>query len=140
MVICVLSASFAFSQSTRYVSVENLAVTDSAGFFGKNVGTLPLGREVTVTKDEGKFIQIKAGNITGWVASSGLSTRKVVASGSSVNPNEVALAGKGFSPDVEREYRSGGLNYSPVDEMERLVIPAAELQKFINDGRLAGGR
>jgi len=142
LTVFVLSFSFAFSQSgsTKYVAVESLAVKDSTGFFAKDVGTVKLGNAVTVTREDGKFTQIKAGNITGWVSSSGLSARRVIAAGSAVTPSEVALAGKGFSQDLEREYRRGGLDYSVVDTMERLVIPAAELQKFIIDGRLAGGQ
>ena len=141
-VILVFSFSLAFSQSgaTRYVAVESLAVKDSAGFFGREVGTLPLGEAVSVTNDDGRFTQIRAGNITGWVAASGLSARRVIASGSAVTPSEVALAGKGFSSEVERAYRGDGMNYSAVDTMERIVIPAAELLQFINEGRLAGGQ
>jgi len=140
--ILVFSFSYVFSQSgaTRYVAVESLAVKDSTGFFGKDLGTLKLGDTVTVAREDGKFTQIRAGELTGWVASSGLSARRVIAAGAAVTPSEVALAGKGFSSEIEREYRSGGLDYSMVDTMERLVIPAAELQQFINDGRLAGGQ
>ena len=140
LIILALSFSFAFSQNTRYVAVESLAVRDSAGFFGREVGTLSLGASVTVVRDDGRFIQIRAGNLSGWVASSGLSTRRVIAAGSAVTPSEVALAGKGFSREVETAYRNDGLDFSMVDAMERIVIPAAELQRFINEGRLAGGR
>jgi uncharacterized protein YgiM (DUF1202 family) len=142
LIISVFSLLPAFSQSggTRYVAVENLAVKDAAGFFSRDLGTLPLGREVTVTREDGKWTQIRAGNLSGWVSSSGLSVRRVIAAGSSVTPSEVAMAGKGFSPEVEREYRSGGLDYSTVDFMEQLVIPDTELQQFVNEGRLAGGQ
>jgi uncharacterized protein YgiM (DUF1202 family) len=142
LIISVFSGFPAFSQSggTRYVAVENLAVKDAAGVFSRNLGTLPLGREVTVTREDGKWIQIRSGNLSGWVSSSGLTSRRVIAAGSSVTPSEVALAGKGFSTEVEREYRSGGLDYSMVDFMEQQVIPDSELQQFVNEGRLAGGQ
>jgi uncharacterized protein YgiM (DUF1202 family) len=142
LIISVFSVFPAFSQNggTRYVAVESLAVKHSAGFFSRDLGTLPLGSEVTVTREDGKWIQIRAGNLSGWVSSSGLSTRRVIAAGSSVTPTEVALAGKGFSTEVEREYRSGGLDYSMVDFMERLSIPVSELQQFVNEGRLARGQ
>jgi hypothetical protein len=141
-IISVFSVPLAFSQSggVRYVAVENLAVKDSAGFFGRDVGTLPLGSEVAVTREDGKWTQIRAGNVSGWVSSSGLSARRVIAAGSAVTPSEVALAGKGFSPEVEREYRSSGLDYSMVDFMEQQGIPNPELQQFVSEGRLAGGQ
>jgi uncharacterized protein YgiM (DUF1202 family) len=142
LIISVFSVFPAFSQSggTRYVAVENLAVKDTAGFFSRDVGTLPLGSEVAVTREDGKWIQIWAGNLSGWVSSSGLSTRRVIAAGSPVSPTEVALAGKGFSMEVEREYRSGGLDYSMVDYMEQMIIPGPELQQFVTEGRLARGQ
>jgi uncharacterized protein YgiM (DUF1202 family) len=141
-VLLTFSAFFAFSQSggTRYVAVDNLAVKDATGFFGRDLGTLSLGGTVTVVREDGKWVRVRAGNLEGWVASSGLSTRRVVAAGSSVTSSEVAMAGKGFSPEVEREYRRNGLDYSAVDTMERIVIPSAELLQFINDGRLARGQ
>jgi predicted Zn-dependent protease len=50
--------------------------------------------------------------------------------------NEIALAGKGFSPEIELEYRKNGLDYSSVDMMEILNIDDNDLRKFIDDGRL----
>jgi uncharacterized protein YgiM (DUF1202 family) len=142
LILPALSVSFAFSQSgsTRYVAVESLAVKEAAGAFSRDLGTLPLGREVTVTREDGKWTQIRAGNLSGWVSSSGLSTRRVIAAGSAVTPTEVALAGKGFSEATENEYRASGLDYSMVDIMEQLSIPNQEMQQFVNEGRLAGGR
>ena len=140
MLIFALSLAFSQSGGTRYVAVEKLAVKDTTGFFSKDLGTLLLGSAVTVIRDDGKWTQIRAGDVSGWVTSSGLSTRRVTAAGSSGTPSEIALAGKGFGPEVEREYRSGGLDYSTVNYMEQLVTPVAELQQFVNEGRLAGGK
>ena len=140
LILCI--GSFAFSQAgggKRYVAVKTVALKSSSGHLASEVGSLSLGAEVTLIKDDGKWAQIKSGNLTGWVASSSLSSRRVVSSGSTASVSEVALAGKGFSPDVEIEYRKNGLDYSAVDSMERIVIPANELERFITDGRLARG-
>jgi uncharacterized protein YgiM (DUF1202 family) len=141
--LIIICAAFpVFSQSggnRRYVAVQNAAVKDSNGFFARDLGTLPLGEEVNLVRDDGKWAQIQARNINGWVSSSSLSTRRVVASGASASVSEVALAGKGFSPETEMEYRKSGLDYSAVDSMERLTIPANELFGFINEGHLARG-
>ena len=142
LIISAFSLSLVFSQSggsRRYVAVESATVKSSNGFFSQDRGTLPLGTEVTVVRDDGKWTEIRAGNLTGWVAAADLSTRKIIASTSSVTPGEVALAGKGFSPAVEEEYRKNGPDYSAVDVMERMDIPATELLRFITEGRLAGG-
>ena len=143
MMLCV--GVLAFSQAnrnTRYIAVQTTAVKDSTGFFAKDLGSLSLGDAVTIILDDGgKWSQIQAGNLTGWVASSSLSARRVIASNSAINAvgGELALAGKGFSPDMEIEYKKNGLDYSMVDSMEQITISADDLLQFINEGRLAKG-
>ena len=134
-----LFAQQAAGRNTRYVSVQSVSVKDSTGFFAKELGNLPLGTEVTLLRDEGKWSEVRAGNLSGWVASSSLSARRVAASNSTVATTELALAGKGFSPDMEVEYRKSGLDYSRVDSMERMVISTEDLRQFVTEGRLAGG-
>ncbi|MCL2763548.1 MAG: SH3 domain-containing protein, partial [Treponema sp.] len=127
------AGSFAFSQAgaRRYVAVKTAALKASNSALAKDVGNLSLGDEVSLLKDDGKWAQVNFGNLSGWVASASLSSRRVVASGSTASVSEVALAGKGFSPDVEIEYRKNGLDYSMVDSMEKIIIPADELERFI---------
>ena len=139
LILCV--GSFAFSQAggRRYVAVKTAALKASGSSFAQDVGNLSLGDEVTLISDNGKWAQVRSGNLTGWVNSSSLSSRRIVAAGSTATVSEVALAGKGFSPDVEIEYRKNGLDYSMVDSMEKIVIPADELERFITEGRLARG-
>jgi len=143
LLIMVLSTSaLTFSQSggnTRYVAVQNVILKNSTGFFAKEVGNLPLGTAVTLIRDDGKWAEVRAGNLAGWVASASLSARRVIMSNSPVTVSEVALAGKGFSPDTEIEYKKNGLDYSMVDSMEKIVVPADDLLRFINEGRLARG-
>jgi len=142
MMLCV--GGLAFSQANRnarYVAVQTVTLKDSAGFFAKDLGELSLGDAVTLIQDNGKWSQVQAGNLTGWVASSSLSARRVIASNSALNATggELALAGKGFSPDMEMEYQKNGLDYSMVDSMEQITVSANELLRFITDGRLIRG-
>ena len=131
-----------FSQSgenRRYVAVQTVVLKGSTGFFANSLAELPLGTEVTLLGEKGKWAQVRAGNLTGWVTSVSLSSRRIVAAGSSATVSEVALGGKGFSPDMELEYRKNGLDYSYVDSMEKMSIPQDELLSFITAGRLARG-
>jgi len=142
LIMTFCTSAMIFSQSggnTRYVAVQTAVLKDSTGFFAKEVGNLPLGTAVTLIRDNGKWAEVRAGNLAGWVASASLSARRVIASNSSVTASEVALAGKGFSPDTEMEYKKNGLDYSLVDSMEKIVVPADDLLRFIIEGRLARG-
>jgi SH3-like domain-containing protein len=140
MVLC--AGPLVFSQvagSQRYVAVQNAVLKNSTGFFAKSLANLPLGTEVTVILENGKWTQVRAGNQNGWVASTSLSVRKVVASNSTVTANDVALAGKGFNEETEMEYKKNGLDYSMVDSMERITILSDDLLRFITEGRLSKG-
>jgi len=131
---------FAQDRNTRYIAVQKTPLKEAAGFLSKDIGNLSLGDTVTLIRDNGKWSQVKSGNLTGFVPSADLSTRRVLASSSSnVTASEVALAGKGFSPAMEMEYRRNGLDFSAVDSMEKINISTDELVKFVNDGRLAKG-
>jgi len=140
--VVLLTNALAFSQAEgakRYISVQNAVVKESAGFFARELGNLSLGSEAALIGEEGKWAQIRSENLSGWVSSSSLSARRIVASGAAASATEIAFAGKGFSPDMEVEYRKNGLDYSMVDSMEKTVIPTGELLSFITEGRLAKG-
>ena len=142
LAIILCSISLVFSQTAgtrRYVTARTVTIKNSTGFFARDIGNLSLGDEVTLLRDDGRWSQISAGDLTGWVSSSILSARRVAASGSGAVVTEVALAGKGFSPDIEITYRQNGLDYSMVDVMGNLRIPSDDLLNFVNAGRLARG-
>ena len=140
MMVCAGAVVFAQAdRSTRYVAVQTVAVKDSTGFFAKDLGNLSLGDEVRFIKEDGKWSQIQAGTVTGWVASSSLTARRVVGSNAAVTASEVAMAGKGFSPDMEMEYKKNGLDYSMVDSMERITVTTDDLRRFVTEGRLSKG-
>ena len=139
--ILLLSSTLAFSQArnTRFVAVEAAEVMSSTNFFARNLGALQFGDEVTVLRDSGRWTEVRAGNLTGWVVSASLSPRRTVRAAGAVTPDEVALAGKGFGSEVESQYRQAGVpDYSLVDMVEAIAIPMEELRRFIIEGRLAG--
>ena len=135
-------AGLLFSQtdaSRRYVAVKTTPLKSSTGFFSRELRTLSHGDEVALIRDNGKWAEVRAGSQSGWVASASLSSRRVAASGAAITSSEVAMAGKGFSQDVEAEYRKGGVDFSAVDSMELINVSGDDLLVFITEGRLARG-
>jgi uncharacterized protein YgiM (DUF1202 family) len=139
-------AAAAFAQKvgdTMYINVNSAGLKSSTGFFASTTGTVRYGDQIQVLELKGKWIRIRTpGNITGWIASSSLTTKRITR-GNTANASakEIALAGKGFSPEVEAEYKKSGgsINYAAVDAMERISIPDRDLLAFIEEGRLAQG-
>jgi hypothetical protein len=127
------------------VWVKSVTLKSSTWFFASSRGTLAYGDEVSVLQTNGNWAEVRsAGNssVTGWTAVSNLSSRRIIASGSSgrVTTSEVALAGKGFNQEVENAYKAGGkLNYADVDRTEAIAVPQDELLRFMRDGRLITG-
>ena len=146
--LVLLVAGFASAQVSRggtlYVAIKSLALKSSTGFFARTTGNLNYGDRVTVVQVSGKWVEIRSVSnpaVTGWTASSNMSTRQVVSGNTgSATAQEVALAGKGFNQEVENSYKTQGqLNYADVDRTERQTVSETDLQNFLRDGRLAMG-
>ncbi|MDR2210709.1 MAG: SH3 domain-containing protein [Spirochaetaceae bacterium] len=141
-----LTAAGVFAQKvgdTMYVNVNSANLKSSTGFFASTTGTVRYGDQVRVLGLKSKWVQIRTtGNATGWIPSSSLTTKRIArGTGASASAQEIALAGKGFSPAVEAEYKKSGgtANYAAVDTMERITIPDRDLLAFTEEGHLAQG-
>ena len=143
-----LCAAALFAQKvgdTNYINVSSAELKASTGFFASTTAAVKYADEVKILAINGNWAQVRttAGNKTGWIAKSSLTSKRIAAQGSSSNASakEIALAGKGFSPEVESEYKKEGgkINYQAVDEMEKVVISVKDLLNFITEGRLAKG-
>ena len=141
MIFCIGAILFAQAgRNARFVAVQSTNLKASAGVFANNLAVVTLGETVTLISDNGRWSQVQYGNLTGWIQSNELTSRRITSSGSvGLSATEVALAGKGFTPEQETEYKRGGLDFSMVDFMERITIPSEDLLRFINEGRLNRG-
>jgi len=131
---------------TLYVSVKNLPLKSSTGWFARTNGTLEYGAQVTVLRIDGRFIEVRSAansTVSGWTAFANFSTRQVVSGTSSTaTQREVALAGKGFNQEVEQSYKTGNrqLNFADVDRIEQTIsVDEEELLQFLQEGRLSLG-
>ena len=143
-VLVFLAAMALWGQSpgtTVFVAARNVDVKASSGFFARVLGTLGMGDEVIVQQNQGRWLVVRnAAGLQGWAPSDAFSTRRILRSGSGVSTREFAMAGKGFTGDLEEILRSSGeFDFSPVDAMERRVISPEDLLIFLREGRLAEG-
>jgi len=136
-----LGGALAIAAKVMNVSVRDGQVRDTPSFLGKIVGKASYGQSVDVGGEQGDWIKVTlSGGVSGWMHRTALTTSKVALSGGagaagSVSGKEMALAGKGFSAEVEADYRkSHGGNYAAVDAMERVRYDAAALLAFLGQG------
>jgi hypothetical protein len=120
----------------------------SPNFGSTPMGSVPSGAEVAVLSRSGDWVQVNYQGKTGWVhktafpqATGGGAKMPGFLTGGPVREtksDEVALAGKGFTPEVEAGYRqkNPGLNYASVDQVERFQVNPTQLAAFIREGGL----
>ncbi|MBQ2314708.1 MAG: hypothetical protein II187_07365 [Treponema sp.] len=146
MCALVLTASVFAASSQQWVSAKKVELKSGSDWFATTVATVSYGDEVTVLSTSGKWAEVQlASNKSkkGWIPTSSLTKKKIVASNGKVSANakEIALAGKGFSSSLEDEYKGETkTDYAQVDAMEKISVSAAEQKKFIENGNLKGAK
>ena len=144
-VLLCATQGFAQKEKTMYVAVKKASVKTSTGFFASTAGSLVYGDMVTVVQQKGKWSQVRysgAKPFSGWLTTASLTSKRVIAGAtSSASASELALAGKGFSAEVEQEYKKEtSLNFAGVDTVESIAVSDNDLKNFITEGHLAGDK
>ena len=118
----------------------------SPNFSANSLAAVPEGAEVQIVQQSGEWYQVEYQGQQGWLHQQAFPGAKKfdlssVLKGKAVQESktdEVALAGKGFTPEVEADYRQKhpNLNYAQVDQVEKFGVSPGELQTFIREGGL----
>ncbi len=141
------AASTAVAEDEVAVQVESTKLRSAPQHWANGVAALSYGTRLVLLEGgtEG-WLKVRAsGNRVGFVHKSSVNSSKVVLSASSQpgldgGSSSVILAGKGFSPEVERQYAAvtQGVNFSAVNRMERVIVSEADVVSFRRTGRLNG--
>lgn len=138
LLFCLVLVFTSYAQSKRmqtmYVSVKTLKVKAGTWFFSSTVAKLEYGDSVIVLGKKAKHAKVRTvKNIEGWVPLSSLTKKKIIKdSNVNASQDEIALAGKGFTAEIENEYKKKAqYNYSAVDKVELKSVSEAELKAFM---------
>lgn len=129
--------------SSVTIRVLSAKVMKAPKFVGAAEGSVSRGDTLTVKQVKGDWYRVE-GNFNGWIHKSNVTEGKVAlsskpgGSGGNVNRDEVELAGRGFTPEVEKQYKdkNPNLDFSHVDAIEKTAIDPAELEAFMTEGKL----
>ena len=127
------------------VQVREGQLRQTPSFLGRIVARLPFGAPVGLVKEQGAWVEVKAGPDQGWLHASALNSgRRAGLSaggevGSSATSDEVALAGKGFDQTVEEAYRrqNPSLDFTVIDRMDSFLVTPDEMEAFLRLGELS---
>ena len=144
LVAALLVAAVAVAATeTVTVIVQKTSIRRDRQFYAPTVAEAALGEAFTVLAREKGWVKVGTGSGEGWLHESAVTAKKVAASsqgpaGGKVADEDIALAGKGFNPQVESEYRKRNpqADFAAVDRMERLGAADKALVSFIADGNL----
>lgn len=140
----VIFAASAFAAAeTVTVIVRKTSIRRDRQFYAPTVAEAGLGDSFSVLAREKGWVRVGTGAGEGWLHESAVTAKKVVAStqgpaGGTVDAEDVALAGKGFNPQVESEYRRKNpqANFAAVDRMEKLGASDQAVAAFLSEGNL----
>ena len=146
MATIALAATGAWAAKEMSVQVREGQLRNRASFLGAVTGTVAYGDRVTVNQLQAGWCEVAtAAGAVGWIHESALTAKRVVAGSgmddarTGASGEEVALAGKGFSKEVEAEYKkqNAKLDYAWVDRMLQFDVPVGQLVDFLKQGDLA---
>ena len=149
IVACLVAgAAWAANPDSLTVQLREVKLRQTPQFFGAPVATLVYGDKVQVIEKQPGWYRVRAdGGAEGWLNESSVTDRKItVASGrgpdrTGVSADEVALAGKGFNPQVESEYKSRNPDLAEAfrvleGQMTLTRVDDQALRTFLKEGDL----
>ncbi len=127
------------------IGLEKTKVWAKPQVLSKTVGEVKYGTKIKIAEKKGGWMKIEtlaAPKVSGWVMKSAVESRadfaEAIGSGkaldSSYGSQDVAAAGKGWDPNVEKSHREQNpkLDYASVDAMEKINFGPDE---FVADQR-----
>jgi hypothetical protein len=140
-------AVFAAGQKMMSIQVKKGEIRSTPSFLGNIVARLTYGDRVYVREEKGPWVRVglPGNSHEGWIHTSVLTSKKIVFKSGSANvqtsasSDELALAGKGFSKQVENEFKGKNpkINYAWIDRMEKFVVSEKQLKRFLKEGELS---
>jgi hypothetical protein len=126
------------------VQVQQGEVRASASPLGSVIGTASYGDAMEVLEEKGAWVKVTKPGLTGWMHSSALTKDKIKLQGGGTDAQlkassgEQALAGKGFSKEVESAFKDKNKNvsFAWVDKMEKYKVTQQQSASFAKEGHL----
>lgn len=128
------------------VQVQTGQLRSSPSFLGGIVGEVAYARQVQVLEERAGWarVAVPGTSLSGWMHGSALSSKRIVLQAGAedveraATTGEIALAGKGFNEEVEREFRSRNpnLDFRRIDQMQASSPTMAQVRRFAQEGQL----
>lgn len=133
---------FAAPPKTMSVQVREGQLRSTPSFLAEILSKPPYGDRVEIIQDKGSWKKVTSRGVQGWMHISALTTKSIVLRAGAANVqtsatgSEIALAGKGFNEEVEKQYKNlnRNLDYAWVDRMEKFQVSSDQMRAFLKQG------
>ncbi len=137
-------AGFAEPQKTMSVQVKEGQLRSTPSFLAEILAKPAYGDRVDIIEDKGPWKKVANRGVQGWMHISALTTKSIVLKAGAANVQttatggEIALAGKGFNEEVEKQYKNlnRNLDYTWVDRMEKFQVSSGQMKAFLKQGKV----
>lgn len=143
--LCFVFSGSAESQKKMSVQVKEGQLRSSPAFLGKIIANPSYGDSVEIIEDQGAWKKVAIGGLQGWMHTTALTTKTIILRAgaqdvrTSATGGELALAGKGFNEEIEKQYKNlnKNLDYAWVERMENFKVSPEQMQAFLKQGGVA---
>jgi len=140
--LCLIT-SVAAAATVKVITQEAMIRKDKR-FFAPALIRAPFGAALEESGREGDWFRVSYQGKEGWIHKSAVQEQKFqlssLAGGQAeeASQDEVALAGKGFNPEVEKAFRDKNpkMRYDLVNQVQAYRVEEQRLQAFIRAGNL----
>ena len=145
LMVALTPPGLAAAPTSMQVQVQQTPMRESPSFLGRVVTTVSYGDSLQLIQATRGWMQVRAADGTiGWLHESALTPKKVtLKSGAesvqtTADTREVALAGKGFSETVEKQYQAENqaIDFTWLDRMDTFAVPEQAKIDFLKQGGL----
>jgi hypothetical protein len=144
LVVCLVAGASVHAATQMSVQVREGQLRERPSFLGTVVAQVEYGERVSVERSQGPWRYAVSGDNAGWIHESALTrTRIRLAAGEedaleAASLDELAAAGKGFTQEVETEYkqRNPAVDFTWVDRMGAMGKRPEKLIEFLRQGNI----
>lgn len=143
MLICLFTALPAFGETVSVITKDN-AIREDCRFFTPVRAKVQYGDSLEIVSKEGDWLRVRHRDANGCIHKSAVEEKSFILpnlTGPSKRPatsDEVAIAGKGFNPQVEDSFKKKypELDFNAVNGIEQYDVPEQDIRLFIEQGGL----
>lgn len=128
------------------IQVNQTQLRSTPAYYGSVVATVNYADRLKIIETKGAWVKASnlKNNATGWVHISALTSKTLAPkSGAklapkSVSTGELSAAEKGFTEQIERDYRQKNkdIDFTWVDRMEKIKISPQQSASFLKEGQI----